>query len=383
MTTRSFLSGASAATAVIALTAVCFGLVPLFARQLQILGVDSSAIALYRYVFSAAVMLPFLPLARAKRREALLLVGAGLSMGLGWIGYLEALQVVPIAAASVIYMTYPLFTVLFAWVMISQRPTRRAMISGFVVLAAAALLFDPRALSTEGLTALLWSLPAPISFGFVIVVLSAMVPGLNPLERMACGMTGAVVGLAPLALSVGPEVVLLPAGVDQWLLIAGMGAVTALVPQLLYTLACPRVGPSRSAAAGSFELPTMFAVGWFAFGEVISSREVISASLVLIAIVLAPTVRPVSRKRTNGRRSPPLSQAPLSLTIFVHQFWRWALGSSARKSHQRTLSSNKTSVSRILVPSGSFGSYPSSGAMSRSAGNVSRSGHTGRRTLGE
>ncbi len=292
MTNRSFFLSPSVATAVIALTAICFGLVPLFARQLQILGVDSSAIALYRYIFTAAVMLPFMPLARAKRREALLLGGAGLFMGLGWIGYLEALQTAPIAAASVVYMTYPLFALLFAWAMMGQRPNWRAMTSGFLVLVAATLLLDPRVLSTESVTALLWSLPAPVSFGFVVVVLSSMVPGLNPFERMACGMTGAVMGLAPLALSAAPDVVMLPTRTDQWLLVAGMGIVTALIPQFLYTLACPRVGPSRSAAAGSFELPTMLAVGWLAFGEVIGSREVASASLIIMAIAIAPAIRP-------------------------------------------------------------------------------------------
>lgn len=291
----------AAATALIAVTAVCFGLMPLFARELQDLGLASPAIALYRYVFSAAVLLPFLPRSRAKRGQALAMGAAGLVVGVGWIGYLEAVKVAPVAAAGVVYMSYPLFAVLFAWILAGLKPTRRALAAGGLVLAAAALLLDPRALSAEVVAALAWSLPAPASFGLLIVVLSTMVTGLSPLERMACGMTGAMLGLAPLALSVEPGAIL-PARAEGWVLVAGLAAVTALLPQLLYTLACPRVGPARSAAARSFELPTMFAVGWLAFGEAIGPRELMAAILVIGAIAVSPAIRPSDAEAPQPRK---------------------------------------------------------------------------------
>lgn len=284
--------GPGAATAAIAMSAVCFGLVPLFARELQALGLGAPAIALYRYAFSAAALAPVLPLARAKRRDALLMGGTGVLVGVGWIGYLEAVATAPVAAAGVIYMSYPLFAVLFAWLLLGQRPGPRAWGAGALVLAAAGLVLDPGALSAGDLTALLWSLPAPITFALVIVVLSGMVARLSAAERLACGMTGASFGLLPLVVwpSAGPA---LPPPGDSaaWALIAGLTLCTALLPQLLYTAACPRVGPARSAAAGSFELPTMFAVGWLAFGEPVGPRELAAALLVLAAIATAPAVR--------------------------------------------------------------------------------------------
>eukprot|EP00752_Nemacystus_decipiens_P000376 g376.t1 len=282
--------GPAAATAVIAFTALCFGLVPLFARELQALGIGSAAIALYRYVFSAAVLLPFLPRAREKRAEALWIGGAGFLMGLGWIAYLEAIERAPVAAAGVIYMSYPLFAVLFAWILCRQRPGARALGAGLLILGAAALVLDPQALGADAAWALLLSLPAPMAFGLIVVVLSAMLRRLTVLERMACGMLGALAGLAPLTLT--QEAAALPATVDGWLLVAGLGLATALIPQMLYTVAAPRVGPARSAAAGSVELPTMIAVGWLAFGEVAGLREALAAVLVLAAVFLAPAVRP-------------------------------------------------------------------------------------------
>ena len=289
----AFAPGPALATLLIAATAVLFGLVPLFARGLQAEGVGPATIALSRYAFTMAVIWPFLPLARAKRREALRLGAAGMAMGLGWIGWLEAVKVAPVAAAGVVYMSYPLFTALFAWLLLGQRPGPRALCAGLMALSAAALLLDPATLTAEALAALLWSLPAPITFGLIIVALSALTPGLSPLERMASAMSGAVLGLAPLALAAEAGA-LAAAGPRAWGLFLGLGVATALLPQFLYSVSAPQVGPARAASAGAFELPTMLAVGWLAFGEPLGPREGLAAALVIGAIFLAPAVRPAA-----------------------------------------------------------------------------------------
>ena len=151
------------ATMMIVATALCFGLVPFFARELQALDVGASAIALYRYIFSAAVLLPFLPFSKGKRRAGLLMTAAGFGMGLGWVGYLEAVEKAPVAAAGVVYMSYPVFTMLFAWLLLKQRPTWRAGLAAGFILTAGMLLFDGSGLSAEALRSLIWSLPAPIT----------------------------------------------------------------------------------------------------------------------------------------------------------------------------------------------------------------------------
>jgi drug/metabolite transporter (DMT)-like permease len=66
--------------------------------------------------------------------------------------------------------------------------------------------------------------------------------------------------------------------------------VTALVPQLIYTFACTKIGPARAAAAGSIELPTMIAIGWLAFSEQPGSVEIVAVAMVLVAILMAPAI---------------------------------------------------------------------------------------------
>jgi drug/metabolite transporter (DMT)-like permease len=283
--------GATLPTLAILGASVCFGLVPLFVRELYALGMAGTGIAFWRFAFSAVVMLPFLPLARAKRRQALMVGGAGLAQGLSWVCYMHAIETGPLAITGVIYMSYPIFALIFAWVLLKSRPTGRAWIACALVLAASALVIggDGAGLNGASLGTLLWSVPAPVFFGLIIVVLSSMVMGLSPFERMAAGMWGSVIGLAPLAIFAEPGT-FQPGSTDAWLAIAGLGAVTALVPQLVYTFACARVGPARAAAAGSIELPTMIAIGWLAFAEQPGWIECAAVAMVLAAILMAPPI---------------------------------------------------------------------------------------------
>ncbi|MDF1790579.1 MAG: EamA family transporter [Thalassobaculaceae bacterium] len=294
--------GLTSGTATLAVIAACisFGMVPLFAKLLLDTGMSAAAIGFFRYASSALMMFPFLPLAREKRRDALRLLAAGVLMGVGWVSYLEALETQSVAMVGLVYMTYPVFALLLAWLLARQTPTLRAW-GGCLLVVAAALLIFAGGLSGGASWPLLLSLPAPIMFALIIVVLTCLTPSLSSVEKLACGMVGCVVGLAPIVALTDPAA-FLPRDGGVWLTLLAMGLVTALIPQLLYTIAAPRIGPGRAAAAGAVELPTMIALGWFAFGEAVGPREIIASVLVLAAILLVPpiTAPHLPRAETDG-----------------------------------------------------------------------------------
>ena len=278
------------ATLMVLLASIGFGLVPLFARELTAIGLASSAIAFIRYGMVAILLLPFLNLTGPKRSATLYAIGAGAAMGLGWIGYLEAVKVASVAAAGVIYMSYPLFALLFAWLLLGQRPSPRALFAGSLIVAAAALALNPTVLGKQAIGALLLSLSAPMTFGLGIAILTGKLWVLAPLERMAGATLGGTVGLVPILASLAWEQ-LFPTTLVGWGWIGAFILLSALLPQLLYVIAAPKVGAGRAAVAGSIELPTMFLLGWFAFGEAIGPAEVMAGLLVLLAIPLTPTIR--------------------------------------------------------------------------------------------
>jgi len=278
------------ATLGVVVASACFGFVPIFARSLTDGGMAPHAVALYRYVLAALVMLPFVWQARGQVHTLLwgLLVGG--VMGLGWVGYVRAIEVVSVSTAGVLYMTYPAFTMLISWVLFGDRPTRRGIFAALMIVAAAAIVSSPSAIPAEQIPALLLSLAAPIGFGFGISVLVHRMTRIPVLARIGVVSAGSILGLMPLVLATEIEA-MIPVTGTAWLMVVGIGLGTALIPQLIYTVCSPMIGTARTAMAGSIELPVMFAVGWYFFGEALHLSQAVALGLVLAAILMTPGQR--------------------------------------------------------------------------------------------
>ncbi len=106
-------------------------------------------------------------------------------MGLGWIGYVTALEKLPASTVGVLYMTYPVFTLVIAWAVFGDAPTRRAMLAAGLIVVAAVIAGSPASEAAEHLPALLLSLAALFGFGFGICVLVHRLSRIAPLARIA------------------------------------------------------------------------------------------------------------------------------------------------------------------------------------------------------
>ena len=267
------------------LASICFGFVPYFSLGLTDQGIAPYAVAFYRYILAAVILLPALFKYRTHWREIAWGMTVGAVMGLGWVGYVTALETIPASTVGVLYMTYPVFTIIIAWAIFADPPTRRSLLAAGLIVIAAGVARSPASVPTDQVPMLLISLAAPLGFGFGICVLVHRLSCIPPLARIASISLGSVIGLAPLILQSEIDSVLPKTGHD-WFPIVGIGLVTALIPQLIYTICSPVIGATRTAVIGSIELPAMFAVGIFAFGEAITSAQALACALVLGAIAL-------------------------------------------------------------------------------------------------
>ena len=218
-------------TALVVSACFCFGTIPYFAKSLTDAVMAPYAVAFYRYGLSAIVLFPLLlRLPRTQLKTILWGVMSGISVGLGWVGFVSALETVPVTTVGVLYMTYPVFTVLIGWLWFRDPPSKRAIISASMVVMAALLASSPAAVEPRHLPAMLISLTAPISFGLGINILIHKLSPLSALARVATFCVGASVGLLPLLLLSAPQTVL-PQQPSGWWLIAGLALGTALLPQ--------------------------------------------------------------------------------------------------------------------------------------------------------
>ena len=275
-------------TTLVLLSCFCFGTIPYFARSLTDAGMASHAVAFYRYGISALVLFPLLlRLPRFKWKTIMWGMASGAFVGLGWVGYVSGLKTVPVSTIGVLYMTYPVFTILIGWAWFRDKPSFKALCAASIVILAALLASSPVAVEPQHLPAMLISLTAPISFGIGINILVHKLMPISPIHRVASFAVGASFSLLPLLIVTNPQAVL-PQTPAEWLLIAGLALGTALIPQLIYTTYAHKIGAARSAVAGSIELPTMFFIGWFALGETSGPVQWLACLLITLAILLTP-----------------------------------------------------------------------------------------------
>ena len=274
------------ATASVAGVSIAYAFAAYFARRLTSDGLSSATVAFARFALIAVVLVPFVRLDREHRTASAWGLGSGAAMGVGWIAYVHAVESGAVAAAGVVYMTYPLFTVAALAAVFRMRPTFRQLAGGVLVVLGAVVALGGGAGGGLPLVAFL----APATFGFSIAVLTERLAGLDPFERLGSVATGASISLVPVVLALPVDEVV-PASAVSWLWIVGLGIGCALLPMLLYAACAPTLGAARSAVAGAAELPTVFVIGAVFFGEGIRLEHLLAAGIIAAAIAVTPTTR--------------------------------------------------------------------------------------------
>ncbi|RAI04243.1 EamA/RhaT family transporter [Acuticoccus sediminis] len=273
--------------------AALFGTTAYFARVLPETGMAAPAITFFRFALTALVLSPFLVLRGPGLRATLWGIVGGATIALGWIGYVVAVRTLPVAEAGVLFMTYPLFAMGFAAILFGERPGARGAVAAALIVVAA-LVGTPIVSFGVALGAVLFGLTTPAAYGFLLNVIAHRLGTLPPLAATGSVSLGAVIGVTPLMLQLEPSEIL-PAEPSALGLLAAMSLFSAFMPQLIYVTFAPRLGAVTTAIAGSAELPSMFLIGWLAFGEPLTLAHAAAASLIMIAIAITPQNPPATR----------------------------------------------------------------------------------------
>ena len=273
------------------LASVAFGTSPALGRLAHDSGLSALATTTWRFLVPVFVLLPFLPAALRHGRLAVIGLLTGAAAAIGMVAYFHALRHLSVATVSVIYFSYPLFTILLDRLLHQERIRPRAVIASVLIIAAAIVVVPPSSLGGGALGPLLLAFASPIGFAILIVTLARTLTPIPVLSRASISLTGAILGLLPgfLLFEAGP---LLPRTTDAALILVGFAAATTLVPQLLYTIGTAHAGAGLTAIAGAFELVVALLIGWIWLGDPVLLREVVAGLLIVAALVSAVVALP-------------------------------------------------------------------------------------------
>ena len=288
--------------ALAALAAIAFGTLAISAKFAYRVGADPLPLLATRFALAALLLAAYHAARRRsmrveKRMLLKLVLGGGLLYGLEATLFFAALQRAPAAVVSLVFYSYPVWTILLGLVTRLERFRWSTIVALVFGGAGVALVFSLPSTSPAGpMLAVAAAVAVAIYYIFIQVLLRDVEPS------VAAMWTSAGAALALGIVSVATRESLPSAALGPALALAVASAVAFA---LLYE-AVVRIGSARSAVAAMLEPVTTVGLAAILLGEALSSRILIGALLIVSALpILAAAGHP-----SDGPPGPP---APDSL----------------------------------------------------------------------
>jgi drug/metabolite transporter (DMT)-like permease len=279
------------------IAAVTYGLNPLGALNLYAGGINVDSVLFYRYGL-ATVLLAGIILLKEKsfkigRRECKICLLLGLLFAASSLTFFTSFHYMDAGMACTILFVYPVMVAVIMAVFFKERMTLVAALSIGMALTGMGLLYkgeDGAVLSAMGV---LLVMAASLAYALYIVTVYKFDLSLHPLMLTFCVM---LVGTLIIVLHsfTRPDYHLrLLGSAPQW----GWAVMLAVVPTIIslmsMVVAVKRIGSTPTAIMGALEPVTAVVIGVTVFGESFTARIALGMSLILLAVLMIITGRPL------------------------------------------------------------------------------------------
>lgn len=273
----------------IVVSAVGYGLLPLFATQARRAGLDEVAVMAFRFTLAAAALWVIVaarrPTAPSWRTAALTFALGGACWSIQSVGYLLAVTRVGASFAALLLYTYPVLVVATAVLAGRQHWHRGLAVAFGLVLAGLALVFGT-AIGGTGLDRLGVGagLVAAITYTTFILASERLSDRSDPLLFTALAMTGAACTTGVLTVLRGgvPAASAAHAGMP----LLGLALLCTVVPSATFLLGMRRVGAPTAAILSCAEVVVTCAVAATALGDHLTPVQLIGCAAIVGAVVL-------------------------------------------------------------------------------------------------
>ncbi|MFK8022666.1 MAG: DMT family transporter [Ilumatobacter sp.] len=264
----------------VAVSAIGFGFSPFFASRAFAAGVDPVAASFARIALLSLALSPSARRLRQWPRTSWIVgVGGAISM-LGFAGYFVALQRAPVAAATVVYYTYPAVVLAVSALWWKRRLRPREIGACLAILVGVAMCIAPASPAGGSLLALVPAVAAPIGWAIYLIVLSGPAAAMPTAPKMFAGSIGGVVALLPLA-AIRTDFRFVPVTADAAESIALLTVCTLAIPASLVTWGAPRAGDRATAMIGSVEFIVAISAAWALMDGSIGTLQLIGIAVIL------------------------------------------------------------------------------------------------------
>jgi drug/metabolite transporter (DMT)-like permease len=205
-------------------------------------------------------------------------------MAFGLPAFFRGLETVPIALATVIYDTYPVFVLRWRRLLVGARPTLADEAGAALVVAGALSAANPDVGGDAFGPAIARCFAAPAACALIVLYGSLPAGGVPTIARLAWTALGTVVVMGAYARWTSGGAGALPGDAAGWRLLAPLVFATGSLPRIVGVTAAPWAGPGRTAVAGGLEVPIAAVAGAWILGDPLDWRIFAALALVLMAL---------------------------------------------------------------------------------------------------
>jgi drug/metabolite transporter (DMT)-like permease len=265
-------------------------------------------VSLVRFAAGVVVVAIAVALGRAQvrpRRWDWLLL-RGLFGGISVVTYFASIRLCPVGVATLLNQTQPVFTMLFSWLLLTERPRRGALGALVSTVAGVTIIVGVRQLALHAWRGELLGIASAIGSGIAVTSIRASrrpLPGGPPPETawsvfLSFSALGALVS-APLALVPGASW-LVPHGAE-WGLLA-LVAAASVGAQLVMTEAIGHLTGVQSGIISQLTVPITVLFGIVFLGEQLTPSFVLGAALIFAGVAF--TILATAPRRAGGQNTP-------------------------------------------------------------------------------
>jgi drug/metabolite transporter (DMT)-like permease len=271
-----------------------------------------SEVSLVRFAAGVVVVALAVALGRAQvrpRRWDWLAV-RGLFGGVAVVAYFAAIRLTPVGVATLLNQTQPVFTMLFSWALLAERPRRGALGALALTVAGVTIIVGVRQLALHAWRGELLGIASGVASGVAVTAIRAARrpsgDGAPPETAWSVFLSFSAVGAlvsAPCAWAPGAGW-LVPRGAEWGLLVMVAGA--SVGAQLIMTEAIGHLTAVQSGIISQLTVPITVVLGIAFLGERLTPSFLLGAALIFAGVAFtivatAPRLRGAARSTERGQ----------------------------------------------------------------------------------
>lgn len=283
----------------VALSAACFGAMPIFAVWAYDDGTSTWALLLVRFSVAAVVLLAAVAGQRLRRPDGRRVAALAAMGGVGYVTqafcYFTALHHASAGLVALLLYLFPAFVAVLAAVFLGERLTRPVVLALAVVLLGTGLVVGGGSGQPLGIAL---GIASAVVYATYITVGTVVTRGLHPMvvTTVVCAAAATTSGLVVLGQTVAGAPPSFPQSGEGWAALLAVALVSTVVAILAFFAGLQRLGATKTSVLSTLEPVVTVTLAAVLLSETLTGVQLVGGALVLGAVVWqALAHRPVAQ----------------------------------------------------------------------------------------